>query len=64
MPKQGPFSLMEEEEKSFLNNKSVHMTVEILSKISYPPSGKITHFRQKCDESFTLAWYSSGVWIW
>lgn len=55
MPKQGPSSLMEEEEKSFLNNKIVHMTVEILFKISYPPSGKITHFRQKCDESFTLA---------
>lgn len=48
MPKQGPSSLMEEEEKSFLNDKSVHITVEILFKISYPPSGKITDFRQKC----------------
>lgn len=47
MPKQGPFSLMEEEEKSFLNNKSVHMTVEILFKISYPPSGIRLHILDK-----------------
>lgn len=47
MPKQGPFSLMEEEEKIFLKNKSVHKTVEILFEISYPPSGIRWHILDK-----------------
>lgn len=36
---------MEEEEKSFFNNKSVYMIVEILFKIFYLFFGKIIYFR-------------------